>query len=174
MLDRADGGPARRPYRTTAARAGSLRARPLRPIPPAPAARPETNGSVRPAVPVRPAPVAAPVGLLASLIRRIALWGAGPDGENLAWRCAPVTRPPRRGLVRRLALWGAGDAGEYLAWGRQAVRLTAQQANPPVVLREMPSTPTVPSDPAQGSARGVFPRCGALPPPRASLGPRLR
>ena len=62
VLDRADGGPVRRTHRTTAARAGSVRARPLRPIPMAPASRRGTNGSVRPAVPVRPAPIAEPVG----------------------------------------------------------------------------------------------------------------
>ena len=103
----------------------------------------------------------------ASLVRRIALWGAGPDGEYLAWRCAPVTRgsPPRS----RPAGWRSGapaTEGEYLAWGRPAVRLTAQQANPPVVLREMPSTPTIPSATRPRPPRRLG-RRRLPPPPRA-------
>src|SRR5947209_8467541 len=64
---------------------------------------------------------------LGALTRRLALWGAGADGEHLAsWsparpapgRPVPDTaqaRPPRRSLVRRLALWGSGADGEHLA-----------------------------------------------------------
>jgi hypothetical protein len=52
-----------------------------------------------------------------------------------------------RGLVRRAALWGAGPDGASLAWGgpppRPAYRAGARPVDPPVVLREMPSTPTI-------------------------------
>src|SRR3954454_12868300 len=97
-----------------------------------------------------------PVGLL----RRIALWGAGPRGEYLAWPGAfprpaggPATRAaahaPGRfsALIRRAALWGAGPRGEYLAWssraGRPAPSIVRAESDSPVLLRELPSTPTV-------------------------------
>ena len=86
------------------------------------------TGAARvPAVAQRPGP-------LRALTRRVALWGAGVDGEYLAWRGggapaatrgphgsvakAPAARRPSRlrALTRRLALWGAGVDGEYLAW----------------------------------------------------------
>ena len=66
------------------------------------------------------------------------------------------------GLLRRIALWGAGTDGEYLAWGGPVRPAEKPAADRPVVLREMPSTPTIqhPHDPA----RGDFPRCGAVSP----------
>jgi hypothetical protein len=181
VLDRADGGSARarsstrRPvtYRPAGSRAGAVRAVPLRSVQPAPMARP-VPGAVRPPeAPRLPAPAA---GRLHTVIRRAALWGAGPRGEHLAWRptaraatshtpaparsavaprSAPPAVPPRparlRRLVRRVALWGAGPAGEYLAWGAGSRPTARPQARPapkpvadrPVVLREMPSTPTI-------------------------------
>jgi hypothetical protein len=161
VLDRAGAGPlpvrtpARRPsnYRAAGTRRGAVRTLPLRSVRPAPMARP-VPGAPRVAETSAPA---AP-GRLAVLIRRAALWGAGPQGEYLAWRPAarPAARPavrtpdrtaPRRerrpGLLRRVALWGAGAQGEYLAWGGPARPAARPVTDRPVVLREMPSTPTI-------------------------------
>jgi hypothetical protein len=190
VLDRADGGLVRqrpRPRRSAAYRpAGSrsgVRTVPLRSVQPAPMARP-----VPAAVPQAPGPavtvtVPAPAsGGLRALTRRIALWGSGPQGEYLAWHCAapranvPITTPPAavhrpsrmRALVRRVALWGAGSSGEYLSWGvPRPVRSTpSRDVDGPVVLREMPSTPTIqPAAPSPAAA--LLPRG-----PASSAGPR--
>ena len=150
--------PGRRPstYRPAGARRGAVRTVPLRSVRPAPMARPVPGASRVVAAPA-PAPVPVP-GRLAALVRRAALWGAGPRGEYLAWRPAvptaprsavrpPVTaaaRPGRQpGLLRRIALWGAGADGEYLAWGGPSRPAAKPAADRPVVLREMPSTPTI-------------------------------
>jgi len=150
--------PGRRPstYRPAGARRGAVRTVPLRSVRPAPMARP-VPGASRAAE--TPAPVAAPRRLTA-LVQRVALWGAGPQGEYLAWRPAvrtaprPAVDPPvaaaarperRRGLLRRIALWGAGADGEYLAWGGPSRPAAKPAADRPVVLREMPSTPTIQS-----------------------------
>jgi hypothetical protein len=136
--------------RTQAARAGSLRGVPLRPVQPAPAARPALPARAPAAVlgpPVTAAARRAPTGRLRALVRRLALWGAGPNGEYLAWSSAP---PARR-------------------------------VDPPVLLREMPSTPTVrtPRPPARrpGPPRARVARPAAtvapLPPhPPAVSSPR--
>ncbi|RBY75850.1 hypothetical protein DQ239_15080 [Blastococcus sp. TF02-09] len=153
VLDRADGArPAQRtrPVHTTAFRA-SARAVPLRPVPPAPAARPgrvPLAAPLRPTVTVVPEPERRPVTGLRDLARRAALWGAGPQGEHVAWRTPePAPRPPLRprlrALTRRIALWGAGPRGEHLAWGRPAPVAAPRPVAPPVVLRELPSTPTI-------------------------------
>jgi hypothetical protein len=162
VLDRAGAGPlpvrtaGRRPsdYRPAGARRGGVRTVPLRSVRPAPMARP-VPGPAR--ISETPAAAAAP-GRLAALIRRAALWGAGPQGEYLAWRPAvrtaarPVVRRPdvtppraqrRPGLLRRAALWGAGAQGEYLAWGGHARPAAGPVTDRPVVLRELPSTPTI-------------------------------
>jgi hypothetical protein len=183
VLDRADRQPPRRhphPRHAAAARAaayrsGTARTVPLRSVRPAPPARPAP-------APFRPAPVPGPVasaapvatpGLLGRLTRRVALWGAGPDGAYLAWGAparaltAPVP-PPRApaapgpgffaGLLRKVALWGAGEHGEYLAWSaspppRAAARISLRPVDGPVVLRELPSTPTVqPAVPSPAAA----------------------
>ena len=169
VLDRADGGsmyPRSRPrrpatYRPAGSRAGGVRTVPLRSVQPAPMARP------LPGVPpfgARALPTPAP-GYLHTMIQRAALWGAGPQGEHLAWGSArPTARPgaqagaPRRAhsrayrparlrsLVRRVALWGSGPGGKYLAWGtsiRQDGAAAKPAADRPVVLREMPSTPVI-------------------------------
>jgi hypothetical protein len=187
VLDRADNGTgSTRPVRHRSAassRAGAGRGVPLRSVRPAPPARPvpsplrvvvddpaptdwtltEGAGGVSATAPAQLTP-------LMSLVRGVALWGAGPQGEYLAWRgAAPapirpdVVRPaavppaavvrPAEGpslltsLVRRAALWGAGPQGEYLAWSagppRAAVQHTRADVDRPVVLRELPSTPTV-------------------------------
>lgn len=165
VLDRADGGTvyrrtaARRPatYRPAGARTGGVRTVPLRSVQPAPSARPVPGASRLPEAPS--APLRTPVG---SLVRRAALWGAGPHGEHLAWRAhagrtarptpAVAVRPARlRALVRRIALWGAGPGGEYLAWGGPARPAPKLPADRPVVLREMPSTPTIQGPPTQPS-----------------------
>jgi hypothetical protein len=176
VLDRADSRvPRRRPLprhaaaaRAAAYRSGAVRTVPLRSVRPAPPARPAP-------APFRTIPPAAPPvaptspGLLGRLTRRVALWGAGPDGAYLAWRAsAPAAEPARPGgavpaavhrpaedtlgllatLRRRAALWGAGRHGEYLTWSRpplprSAARISLAHIDGPVELRELPSTPTV-------------------------------
>ena len=195
-LERAGGGPvrprtpARRPatYRPAGARSGGVRTVPLRSVQPAPMARP-VPGASRAAVPAA-LPTPAP-GRLHAFIRRAALWGAGPQGEHLAWgsparpvvrTAVPATamtpatpvaahRPARlRSLVRRAALWGAGADGEYLAWGGPARPAPKPVADRPVVLREMPSTPTIQTpliQPAASSSAAVLP-----PRDPAPAGPR--
>ncbi len=188
VLDRVDGPvAARRPqprrtsaHRPSGTRTGAVRTVPLRSVQPAPMARP----APAPRAYVLPEPERAPVTGLADLVRRAALWGAGPRGEYLAWRPRPaatgspaarpaaaaepaVRRPGRlRGLLRRAALWGAGPAGEHLAWGRPASAPTPNQVDPPVVLREMPSTPTI-QPVASSPAAALLPRG-----PASSAGPR--
>ena len=162
VLDRADAeGTARRPlprrtiaHRPAGSRTGAVRTVPLRSVQPAPMAR----VSPSPRVFVVPEPRRVTVGGLSGLIRRAALWGSGPQGEYLAWRVAPpagpqavpsapppaAPRPARlRRLVRQLALWGSGPGGKYLAWGGPAFPEPRPQLDRPVVLREMPSTPTI-------------------------------
>ncbi|TQN35358.1 hypothetical protein FHU33_4982 [Blastococcus colisei] len=165
VLDRAEGaGPVRRPqgrrsvgHRPPGARPGLVRTVPLRSVQPAPMARP----APAPRVVVLPEPERVPVTRLSDVFRRAAMWGAGPRGEHLAWRVAPhsaapaARRPGRvRALVRRLALWGAGPEGEYLAWGGPARPAARRDVDPPVVLREMPSTPLV--QPAAPSPAAVL------------------
>jgi hypothetical protein len=164
VLDRLDGvagkrTPGRRPaaHRPAGSRSGAVRTVPLRSVQPAPMARPAlapfaSAPAARPASAPSPAP--APAETRPSLSRRAALWGAGVNGEYLAWRpAAPRHRRPPvlRDLIRRLALWGAGSKGEYLAWGgapgrgagtTAPARPTSADVDPPVVLRELPSTPT--------------------------------
>lgn len=176
VLDRADGAaPGRRPeqrrasvHRPAAGRSGAVRTVPLRSVQPAPMARPTTPLPRAYAV---PEPVRIPVTGLADLVRRAALWGAGPRGEHLAWRPAALTvplpqapRPPAvrrpgriRALVRRAALWGAGPSGEHLAWGRPAPARAPHVVDPPVVLRELPSTPTI-QPVASSPAAALLPR----------------
>jgi hypothetical protein len=186
VLDRADGiqgarrAPARRSaHRPAGSRPGGVGTAPLRSVQPAPMAR----TSSAPRVYVVPEPERVPITGLADLVRRAALWGAGPCGEHLAWRAAPVApetlatpaapvapaapRPSRlRALVRRVALWGAGADGEHLAWGRPVVPAARRDVDPPVVLREMPSTPTIkPAAPSPVAA--LLPR-----EPASSAGPR--
>ncbi|MFC4693991.1 hypothetical protein ACFO3M_11405, partial [Geodermatophilus arenarius] len=203
LLDRAHELPRRsRPRRAVTTRSpGAPRAlRPLpvarpvpvprpRPVPPAAAAAAEaapalvTPALVTPA-PVTPAPAAGPRwrARLRASVRRLAMWGAGPDGAHAAWPTAPVVVPPAGpGLVRRLALWGAGPDGAHLAWGRPRPAVPAvprpRVPDGPVVLTELPSTPTIrpaASSPAAaslpaGAGRPVPPRPAA---PR-SAGPAL-
>jgi hypothetical protein len=178
VLDRADGGttrPRRRPsaYRPAGSRSG-VRTVPLRSVQPAPMARPApaaTTVAFRPPVPVVPA-ASGRTGLRL-VSRRIALWGAGPEGEYLAWQSpAPRAAAPRRSrlraFVRRVAMWGAGPHGEYLAWGASpttSVRVPSG-VDGPVVLREMPSTPTI-QPAATSPAAALLPRG-----PASSAGPR--
>jgi hypothetical protein len=132
-------------YRPGAYRRGPDRRVPLRPVPQAPSARsaPAASLPAVPAVPARPVQrEQRPAGLRA-LARR---------------------------LTRRLALWGAGPGGEYLAWRSSAPRSSARGTRPdadrPVVLREMPSTPTI--QPAASSpAAALLPRG-----PASSAGPQ--
>jgi hypothetical protein len=188
VLDRADlglaNGRTRRAavHRPAGARSGSVRTVPLRSVQPAPMARPVPGGRPAPAPQPAAAPARAAGGRLHGLTRRVALWGAGPRGEYLAWGspAQPATTPARpitspavrrrptrlRGLVRRVALWGAGPRGEYLAWGAPAGPAPKRDADRPVVLREMPSTPTVqPAAPSPAAA--LLPRG-----PASSAGPQ--
>jgi hypothetical protein len=183
VLDRADGVPGgRRPqarrasaHRPAGSRTGAVRTVPLRSVQPAPMAR----AIPAPRAFVIPEPERIPVGGLSGLVRRAAMWGAGPRGEYLAWRvAAPAAVPPAarrsarvRRWVQQLALWGAGPGGKYLAWGGPAfpepVPAGPRRAiDSPVVLREMPSTPTI-QPAAPSPAVALLPRSAA-----SSAGPR--
>jgi hypothetical protein len=183
VLDRADGtagirrSQARRAsaHRPAGARSGGVRTVPLRSVQPAPMAR--TAPAPRPLV--EPEPERVPITRLSGLVRRAAMWGAGSDGENLAWKVAPRarTRPAasataaRRAarvgaVLRRLALWGSGPGGKYLAWGGPDFPDPRRDVDPPVVLREMPSTPTI-KPAAPSPAAVLLPRD-----PASSAGPR--
>ncbi|RBY92335.1 hypothetical protein DQ244_08680 [Blastococcus sp. TBT05-19] len=146
VLDRADAGRLRPrpPVHRTGGRPG-----PLRSVQPAPLARPvRVAAPLVPRVVVVPERVRQPLGGLRGIVRRAALWGSGEQHEYLAWPVAahptPAPRARRsalRALTRRVALWGAGERGEHLAWGAPApARRTLE---PPVVLRELPSTPSI-------------------------------
>ncbi len=150
----------------------SVRAVPLRSVQLAPSARPARLPAAparTPTVTVVPDPQRRPVTGLRDLTRRIALWGGGAHGEYLAWRTpepAPPTplRPRLRALTRRIALWGAGPHGEHLAWGRPTPVPAPRQVDPPVVLRELPSTPTIrPAAPSPAVALLPAPTGPVLP-----------
>ncbi|TFV58496.1 UNVERIFIED_ORG: hypothetical protein E4P37_20140 [Bacillus sp. AZ43] len=177
VLDRAEGAlPARRAahrrasaHRPSTARSGAVRTVPLRSVRPAPMARTATGERPVPRVVV--VPERPPVTGLADLVRRAAMWGAGDQGEYLAWRVSSPTAARRargsrlRALVRRAALWGAGPRGEHLAWGGPAPS-PVRDVDPPVVLRELPSTPTI-QPVAPSPAAALLPRG-----PASSAGPR--
>jgi hypothetical protein len=186
VLDRADAvadavavhsrARARRPAasRPDAHRRGAPRRAPLRSVPQAPAARPAPAAAAPSAA--RPVPERPSRRGLSALTHRVALWGAGPEGEYLAWPVPAPTvsrrRPARPSLLgrlaRRLALWGAGPGGEYLAWpiAGPAHRDPRPATDRPVVLREMPSTPTIlPAAPSPAAA--LLPRG-----PASSAGPQ--
>jgi hypothetical protein len=132
VLDRAEPLPARsgpRPRRAAVHRTGGTRrSAAVRPVPCRPCApgrcprhrhRPRRSGPRRP---LRPAP-------------------------------RPGLRARLRGLVRRLALWGAGPDGPHLAWGRPAAAGPAPRPDGPVVLTELPNTPTIrPAAPSPAAA----------------------
>jgi hypothetical protein len=185
-------------FRTNGFRATATRSTPLRSVQPAPMARRPAAATVvepgsywdmsRPPAPVTPIDAASKPPRTrtrsAALIRRAAMWGAGPNGENLTWRTslatpAPVrlpreTAPPRprlRGLVRRMALWGAGDNGANLAWRAFPVPAPPRRLDPPVVLREMPSTPLI--QPAATSPAAALVPAVPAPAGRRPIGPVL-
>jgi hypothetical protein len=210
VLDRADGAGPARPLRHRSAassRAGAGRAVPLRSVRPAPPARPvptlprvvqDDPAPTDWSLPAGGAAASIPQSPLSALVRRVALWGAGPQGEYLAWRAAPAVVAPapqtavRRSvgrpslltsLVRRVALWGAGPQGEHLAWSagppRAAVPHTREDVDRPVVLRELPSTPTVQpvaSSPATALVAGPVsvPGDPVAPPARSGNRPPVR
>lgn len=177
--------------------------RPAPPARPAPAAVPAPVVPARTPAPAV-APSATRPGALARLTRRAALWGAGPAGAHLAWRPSALVAPAaaatsrnatpapdalrpaaaaRGGLLatlrRRTAFWGAGTRSEYLAWGAgPRPRPTAaplRTADGPVVLHELPSTPTVqPATPSPVAALVPGPAPSPAEPvaPPAPLGHR--
>ncbi len=206
LLVRADAVPhRRRPVRAAVTRHPAAR-RALRPLPmarPVPVPRPRparpsavpvtasavpvtaAAASAAPAAPTGAGLPAAPVrpggsrlrARVRATVRRLAMWGAGPDGAHAAWPTPPVVVPPAGpGLVRRLAMWGAGPGGAYLAWGPPrppapaAPVVPLAPGNGAVVLTELPSTPTiasaVPSPTAASSAGGP---ARSLPRPRAAV-----
>jgi hypothetical protein len=129
--------------RSTPARPVPVRPLPLRSVRPAPPARVPAPRPV-PAPPVRPVPASQPPrGLraaLRSLVRRVALWGAGPGGVHLAWGAPPPPAVYRPGATR--------------ATGRRAA--DRRPVDPPVVLRELPSTPlNRPAAPSSAAATGT-------------------
>ncbi|MCF6745361.1 hypothetical protein E9529_14010 [Blastococcus sp. KM273128] len=150
VLDRADQSRPRPRPRPAAHR--SARPAPLRSVQPAPAARvprPVAFPVHSPRVVVVPERVREPLGGLRGIGRRVALWGAGDQGQHLAWRTTPPPAPVPgrrraavRAFTRRMALWGAGEQGRHLSWGRPASR-ALRDLDPPVVLRELPSTPSI-------------------------------
>jgi hypothetical protein len=190
--------------RAAAYRSGAARTVPLRSVRPAPPARPAPV-PFRPVPVAPALPAAAPAttsGLLGRLTRRVAFWGAGPGGAHLAWQPAAVAAPvpPRAdspagasaggvaqgtpgflgALVRRAAFWGAGEHGEYLVWSaappsRPASRISLRAVDGPVVLRELPSTPTVrpvASSPASAPVPGPAPSPAEPVAPPAPIGHR--
>ena len=166
--------------RAAAYRSGAVRTVPLRSVRPAPPARPApVPFRAQPQAPATTvAAYSTSPGVVARMTRRVALWGAGADGAHLAWHssapaavssypvaAAAAERRPALGrpgllaaLRRRAALWGAGAHGEYLAWSapplpRSAARISLRGVDGPVVLRELPSTPTVqPAVPSPAAA----------------------
>ena len=112
----------------------------------------------------RPALHRAGVGRRPAAVRPVPVPAARPRPLPLAPAPAPVWTAPApapaprrglrarlRGLVRRLALWGAGPGGAHLAWGRPAA--PAPRTDGPVVLTELPNTPTVrPAAPSPAAA----------------------
>ena len=179
VLDRAD-EVRPRPRPRAAAHRSAARPAPLRSVQPAPSARAARTpaGPVRtPQVVVVPERVRQPLGGLRGITRRMALWGAGDHGENLAWRTPhrPAPQPGRRraalrAFTRRMALWGAGEHGQHLAWGAGGSPSSAPPAprvvDPPVVLRELPSTPSF--QPVASSPAAALLPAGPAPSP----GPR--
>ena len=122
---------------TATARADRLRSAPARAVP---------LRSVQPA----PAPRAPTVHAAAAPPVRLAPWVPGEQATSVR---TGLLRAALRRLVRRAALWGAGPDGAYLAWGAPAPDrvyrpggtgrpAAPQTVDPPVVLRELPSTPT--------------------------------
>jgi hypothetical protein len=148
-----------------------LRTVPLHSVRPAPAARVPAP-AVAPPMPARPAPAPEPRGLraaLRSLVRRVSLWGAGPGGAHLAWGAPPPPPVYRPGAIRTTT--------------------PRRPVDPPVVLRELPSTPTNrPAAPSPAAAGGTtaprverWVRPGSvgrlptrLPAPRGSVPTRAR
>jgi hypothetical protein len=120
-----------------------------------------TGGARRPAA-VRPVPVPA--------VRPRPVPPAPAAPVRSASAPAPAPRPGLRarvrGLVRRLALWGAGPDGAHLAWGRPASTAPAPRPDGPVVLTELPNTPTIrPAAPSPAAALrpARYPRPAASP-----------
>ncbi|MGY1704319.1 hypothetical protein ACI79C_07080 [Geodermatophilus sp. SYSU D00697] len=159
VLERADELPLRRPRpgRATVLRPGATR-RPARSLPvarpvPVPRPRPASSAAPAPVPPAPPAAVAAP----------------RPAADQPP---RPTLRARLRALVRRLALWGAGPDGAHLAWGRP-VR-PARRPDGPVVLTELPNTPTIqPAAPSPAAALRPARAPRPVAPPRVPVVPPL-
>lgn len=155
VLGRTDGALPRQRTRPVVHRSGA-RPVPLRSVQPAPsarAARRPVEAPLTSRVVVVPERVRQPLGGLRGVARRMALWGAGDQGEYLAWRTPAAPAPVRgrrraalRAFGHRMALWGAGDQGQHLAWSSSPspapTRPVLRGIDPPAVLRELPSTPS--------------------------------
>ncbi|MGY1690218.1 hypothetical protein [Geodermatophilus sp. SYSU D01105] len=157
VLERADELPLRRPRpgRAAVLRPGAAR-RPARSLPvarPVPAPRPRPAAPASSAAPVPEPPAAAP----------------RPAADQPA---RPSLRARLRGLVRRLALWGAGPDGAHLAWGRPVP--PALRPDGPVVLTELPNTPTIqPAAPSPAAALRPARAPRPVAPPRVPVVPPL-
>ncbi|MGY1633171.1 hypothetical protein ACI784_15840 [Geodermatophilus sp. SYSU D01186] len=166
VLDRADDLPLRgrpRPARAVVLRPGQARStRPARGVRPLPPARPVPVPRPRPPV-VQP-PVVAPEPAVRTQPR---------PGLGARLRTFPRGLAARlRTVTRRLALWGAGPGGANLAWGRPVA--PAPRADGPVVLTELPSTPTI-QPVAPSPAAALVPARAPRPvaPPRVPVVPPL-
>jgi hypothetical protein len=182
VLDRADELLVRRrprPRRSIAPRPeayrrASARRVPLRPVPQAPAMR-----TVRLSQAGAASAFLAPAYLARHVVPPAGATQPDGQGRSSASRIAVAGVSRLRALTRRLALWGAGPDGAYLAWGSTPPRST-WNARPigdrPVVLRELPSTPTIqPAAPSpaaallpRGPASSAGPQ-GAPPEPRRAV-----
>jgi hypothetical protein len=145
-------------------------------LPPRHRARPSRAAVLRPGVGRWVAgalPTARPVPVPAPRPRPAAPSPAAPARSAAAEEAGsapsrPGLRARLRGLVRRLALWGAGPAGAHLAWGRPAT--PAPRSDGPVVLTELPSTPTIrPAAPSPAAALRPAEAPRPIAPPRVPV-----
>jgi hypothetical protein len=145
------------------------------PLPARSGSRPR-RAAVHRSVPARRPVAVRPVPVPAQRSRPVAPPPA--PSATPAWTApAPAPAPRRglwarlRGLVRRLAMWGAGPDGAHRAWGRPAAPAPVARPDGPVVLTELPDTPTV--RPAAPSPAAALPSAAAPTPAAAPRPVRL-
>jgi hypothetical protein len=166
VLERADDLPLR--SRPRPARAAVLR--------PGPARTARGAGGVRPLPPARPVPLPRPrppVVQPPAVLPEAAVRAEPRPGLGARLRTLPRGLGARlRTVARRLAMWGAGPGGANLAWGRPAA--PAPRADGPVVLTELPSTPTIrPAAPSPAAALVPARTPRPIAPPRVPVVPPL-